>query len=168
MEEEEEGLGHEPHRGLKRLRLRGREVNQVSIDLYNIFQIRKLEYYDHAKIYSLLQSPNKEESPGLRAEDCQVSPQAAMKNKGKQLMIPEPEVPFSSSVAIPGNRLISERASPGVRIKEPMAESYLLITPKDEPFSDDMFMNDIPQFEVPIAVVHPGILFFPQFSFWAY
>jgi hypothetical protein len=81
-------------------------------------------------------------------------------NKGKQPLLPQ--------IASPGKRSMSERAS-HVCIREPMVEqgivllpkqkvpdTHLLIKPKDEPFTDDMFTEDVPDYEVPIAVIHPG------------
>ena len=127
-------------------------------------------------------------SPESRAEGSSISPQHAIKNKGKQPMVSEPHVmqdrlaPHSPPVSVPGKRLVSERASlPGVCFREPMAETgsglrptqkvpstYQLIRPKDEPFTDDMFMGDLPQYEAPIAVLHPGVSLFSwvvSFSF---
>lgn len=77
----------------------------------------------------------------------------------------EPVLPI---IAFAENRCISERASHGVLIRDPtvgsenvllpkkVSNSQELIKPKDEPFTDDMFTDDRPQYEVPIAVIHPG------------
>ncbi|PON66828.1 Histone-lysine N-methyltransferase SUVR4/SUVR1/SUVR [Trema orientale] len=146
---EEEMLRSEPERPFKRLR-RGSEVNQPG---------------------------NVTESPESRAAGSSISPQHALKNKGKQPMVSEPFVmqdrlaPLSPPVSVPGKRLVSERALPGICLKEPMAETgsvlrpaqkvpntYQLIRPKDEPFVDDMFMGDLPRYGAPIAVLHPDPL----------
>ncbi|KAK4573207.1 hypothetical protein RGQ29_031250 [Quercus rubra] len=89
-----------------------------------------------------------------------ISPQRGIINKGKQPLIPQ--------VASLGKRPMSERASHAVRIKEPTVEPgivllpkqkvpdiHALITPKDEPFTDDTYNNDVSRYEVPIAVIHP-------------
>ena len=95
-----------------------------------------------------------------------ISPQRGIINKGKQPLIPQ--------VASLGKRPMSERASHAVRIKEPTVEPgivllpkqkvpdiHALITPKDEPFTDDTYNNDVSRYEVPIAVIHPGASPFP-------
>ncbi|XP_044501339.1 probable inactive histone-lysine N-methyltransferase SUVR2 isoform X2 [Mangifera indica] len=77
--------------------------------------------------------------------------------------------PVLPTIASAENRCISVRASHGVHIRNPIFESgnvllpkvpnsQALIKPKDEPFTDDMLMDDRPQYEVPIAVIHPGSL----------
>lgn len=124
------------------------------------------------------------ESPESRAEGCSISPQHVIKNKGKQPMVPEPLerlAPLSPSVSVPGKRLVSERVLPGVRLKEPLAETgsgllpapmvpntFQLIKPKDEPFTDDMFMGDLPQYDAPIAVIHPGGSLFWNYYFFGH
>lgn len=89
-----------------------------------------------------------------------IAPQHGTVNKGKQPLLPQ--------IASPGKRSMSERAS-HVCIREPIVEqgivllpmqkvpdTHLLIKPKDEPFTDDMLTADVPDYEVPIAVIHPG------------
>ncbi|XP_024018393.1 probable inactive histone-lysine N-methyltransferase SUVR2 isoform X1 [Morus notabilis] len=145
---EGEELGQEPERPLKRLPLkrlrRGAEVHQ--------------------------QPENITESPEPRDESCSISQEHGAKNKGKQPIISEPPVPQQrlSPLAPAGKRVISERASHGVCLREPTetgsdlfpkqtVPNHQLIKPKDEPFIDDMIMGDIRQYEVPIAVIHPDL-----------
>uniref|UniRef100_A0A2P2MMV9 Histone-lysine N-methyltransferase SUVR2 isoform X1 n=1 Tax=Rhizophora mucronata TaxID=61149 RepID=A0A2P2MMV9_RHIMU len=89
-------------------------------------------------------------------------PQLHQSYKGKEHFIPQP--------ADREKRLILVRPSHGVCIKEPTVDSRALlpkekvhetlglIKPKDEPFTDDMPLNDTVQYEVPIAVIRPDYL----------
>ncbi|KAE7997882.1 hypothetical protein FH972_002477 [Carpinus fangiana] len=104
--------------------------------------------------------PCLQQRPQEMMEKPQSIPQHGTVNKGKQPLLPQ--------IASPGKRSMSERAS-HVCIREPRVEqgivllpkqkvpdTHLLIKPKDEPFTDDMFTEDVPDYEVPIAVIHPA------------
>ncbi|TYI15970.1 hypothetical protein ES332_A08G223700v1 [Gossypium tomentosum] len=92
-----------------------------------------------------------------------VSPHHSGRDKGKQIVEPRPNYkgkePMSPHVASKGKG--PERASVALRIKDPAPEpgiipnnrfsaTQALIIPKEEPFTDDM-----PQDEVPLAVIQP-------------
>lgn len=87
-----------------------------------------------------------------RIESESITSPRRLKDKGKEPLLAQEKRP------------IPERPSNGVRFKEPKVEpgvvhppkqkSLTLIKPKDEPVTDDM-----PHFEVPIAVIHPGIYY---------
>ncbi|KAK9282232.1 hypothetical protein L1049_005146 [Liquidambar formosana] len=90
-----------------------------------------------------------------RTESDSLSPQIRIRDKGKE--------PLSPQIPPREKRLFSERSSHAVRFKEPKVEpgivllpkkkvpdAHALIKPKNEPFTDDM-----PQFEVPIAIIPP-------------
>lgn len=109
-----------------------------------------------------------------RAEPCPVSPQHDCRNKGKQPVTCKPLTPVkrsepSSQVAVRGAGFLSEGVSHATSLREQIADpgavvlhkqkvsdSLALITPKDEPSSDDTFNDDLPQYGAPIAVIHPG------------
>ncbi|PPD92783.1 hypothetical protein GOBAR_DD10259 [Gossypium barbadense] len=95
-----------------------------------------------------------------------VSPHHSGRDKGKQIVEPRPNYkgkePMSPHVASKGKG--PERASVALRIKDPAPEpgiipnnrvsaTQALIIPKEEPFTDDM-----PQDEVPLAVIQPDSL----------
>lgn len=95
-----------------------------------------------------------------------VSPHHRGRDKGKQIVEPRPNYkgkePMSPHVASKGKG--PERASVALRIKDPAPEpgiipnnrvsaTQALIIPKEEPFTDDM-----PQDEVPLAVIQPDSL----------
>ncbi|MBA0763971.1 hypothetical protein Gotri_013360 [Gossypium trilobum] len=95
-----------------------------------------------------------------------VSPHHSGRDKGKQIVEPRPNYkgkePMSPHVASKGKD--PERASVALRIKDPAPEpgiipnnrvsaTQALIIPKEEPFTDDM-----PQDEVPLAVIQPDSL----------
>uniref|UniRef100_A0A5B6YPP7 Putative histone-lysine N-methyltransferase SUVR2 isoform X1 n=1 Tax=Davidia involucrata TaxID=16924 RepID=A0A5B6YPP7_DAVIN len=90
-----------------------------------------------------------------RTEFDPISPPIRLRDKGKE--------PLSPQIAPKEKMPISERPSHALRFKEPKVEpgivllpkqkvpdTHAFIKPKDEPFTDGM-----PQFEVPIAVIHP-------------
>lgn len=96
-----------------------------------------------------------------------LSPQMRHSHKGKEPLLPE--------VASKEKRPILEGASRAVRIRDPVGDpgivllpkkrvpdTHALIIPKVEPFTDDMPLDGIPQFEVPIAVIRPGNQFHQQ------
>lgn len=159
---EEEALTHdEPERPLKRLRLRGQggqvspSVNACNQSLGGSSVKRPKVEEDELPKTSFRQQPR----------EIKETPQRNIVNKGKQPLLPQIE-PL-------GKRSMSERAA-SIRIKEPMAEpgiaslpkqkvpeTHVLIKPKDEPFTDDMFSSDVPDYEVPIAVIRPGASLFP-------
>ncbi|XP_059626084.1 probable inactive histone-lysine N-methyltransferase SUVR2 isoform X2 [Cornus florida] len=70
-----------------------------------------------------------------------LSPQTAQREKGSFSERPAHAVLFKGPNVDPGIVLLPKQKVPN---------SHALIKPKDEPFTDDM-----PQFEVPIAVIHP-------------
>ncbi|XP_041004192.1 probable inactive histone-lysine N-methyltransferase SUVR2 isoform X2 [Juglans microcarpa x Juglans regia] len=153
---EEEALTHdEPERPLKRLRLRGQGgqvsplVTACNQSLGGSSVKRPKVEEDELPKTSFRQQPR----------EIKETPQRNIVNKGKQPLLPQIE-PL-------GKRSMSERAA-SIRIKEPMAEpgiaslpkqkvpdTHVLIKPKDEPFTDDMFSSDVPDYEVPIAVIRP-------------
>lgn len=159
---EEEALTHdEPERPLKRLRLRGQggqvspSVNACNQSLGGSSVKRPKVEEDELPKTSFRQQPR----------EIKETPQRSIVNKGKQPLLPQIE-PL-------GKRSMSERTA-SIRIKEPMAEpgiaslpkpkvpdTHVLIKPKDEPFTDDMFSSDVPDYEVPIAVIRPGTSLFP-------
>ncbi|XP_057965045.1 probable inactive histone-lysine N-methyltransferase SUVR2 isoform X2 [Malania oleifera] len=90
-----------------------------------------------------------------RTEPDLLSSQTRLKDKGKE--------PVSSQISPREKRLTSERSHHALQFKEPkhepgivllpkqkMPDICALIKPKDEPFTDEMA-----QYEVPIAVIHP-------------
>ncbi|KAJ8899362.1 hypothetical protein K2173_018336 [Erythroxylum novogranatense] len=86
-----------------------------------------------------------------------LSPQRQQANKGKEPLIPQ--------AVCKEKRPISIRSSHGVHIKDTAAESgtplpcakekdmLFLITPKDEPITDDMPLSGVARYDVPCAVV---------------
>lgn len=113
-------------------------------------------------------------SPDARVEPRSCLPQPNVRNKGKQPVydssVPQ-ERSNSLSTPVPAlrKRPSSGRPSHTACLKAPMAEpgnnilprlnapdSYALIRPKDEPFTDDMYSGDRPQYEVPLAVIPSG------------
>lgn len=129
----------EPLRPLKRLRLRGQEGHSSRL-LSNpgpssaAFPLKTPKLEDDATI------------PGssARIEGHQVQPQDAIVDKGKQPVSPQ-DIPG-------GRRILSNGNSPAVpSSKNKMPYPYNFIIPKDEP------VDDIPDYVVPLAVIHPGI-----------
>ncbi|GMY06344.1 probable inactive histone-lysine N-methyltransferase SUVR2 isoform X5 [Fagus crenata] len=162
---EEAQVHDEPERPLKRLRLRS-QSGQVSppVNASNhsagtsSLKRPKLEEDELPKTSFQQQPQEMMEKPQSIAQP--ISPQHGIVNKGKQPLLPQ--------VASPGKRPMSERASHVVCIKEPtvvpgivllpkrnVPDTHALIKPKDEPFTDDMFTDDVSQYSVPIAVIHP-------------
>ncbi|XP_041008497.1 probable inactive histone-lysine N-methyltransferase SUVR2 [Juglans microcarpa x Juglans regia] len=162
---EEEAQTHdEPERPLKRLRLRSQGgqvsplVNSCSHNLDGSLSERpKMEEDELPKSHFQQRPQEIMETP--QSIQQTISPQLSIVNKGKK-----PLLPCIDSLE---KRSMSDRESHVVHIKEPMVESDIallpkqkvpntrvLIKPKDEPF-DDMFNSDVPDYEVPIAVIHP-------------
>ncbi|XP_016470763.1 putative inactive histone-lysine N-methyltransferase SUVR2 isoform X1 [Nicotiana tabacum] len=99
----------------------------------------------------------------LRYQEGQASPSANNSSGGTSLKRPQREETQTPQIMSRGDRLVAARASHASKLKEPKTEpsgelspkqkmlgSLALIKPKDEPYTDDM-----PQFEVPIVVIHP-------------
>ncbi|KAK2978146.1 hypothetical protein RJ640_029140, partial [Escallonia rubra] len=95
---------------------------------------------------------------GKRTQSNSVSSPMQLRDRGKEPILPQ--------IDSREKRITSERASLSLRFKEPKVEpgivllpkkkapnTLALIRPKDEPVTDD-----ISQFEVPIAVIHPEAL----------
>ncbi|KAJ7972594.1 Histone-lysine N-methyltransferase [Quillaja saponaria] len=167
---EEEPLTHdEPVRPLKRLRLRGQEV-QASQSLaacnpsFGESSLKRPKIEEDAlpetcplqkPQYTALSSPS--DVGHARTELHPVLVRHGIVDKGKQ--------PMSPQVSPRGARFISERASQAVRFKEPRVEPgimllpenkvpdiHALIKPKDEP------VDELPPYELPIAVIKPDPL----------
>lgn len=168
MENIEEAQMHvEPARPLKRLRLRGQESQSshpstscAPSSAASPLKEPKLEDDTLPKNYSRQQPQNTELSSGgnARIEARPAPARDVIVDKGKQ--------PVSPQVAPRGRRLISESegASPSIPSKEPtvkpgmlllpsnkMPHNHALIIPKDEP------IDELPDYQVPIAVIPPGI-----------
>ncbi|XP_062148347.1 probable inactive histone-lysine N-methyltransferase SUVR2 isoform X6 [Alnus glutinosa] len=161
--EEEAQTQDEPERPLKRLR-RGQGGQATS----------SVNVCNHSLGGSPLKRPKVEEGEPVepclqqQPQEMMEKPQSILKpiaplhgtvNKGKQPLLPQ--------IASPGKRSMSERASqlcirepivePGTVLlpKQKVTDTRVLIKPKDEPFTDDMFTEAVPDYEVPIAVIHP-------------
>ncbi|KAL5792685.1 hypothetical protein ACOSP7_001279 [Xanthoceras sorbifolium] len=159
----EEEAQEEPLRPLKRLR-RGQEPrvpsspSNASPSLGGALLIRpKVEEDELPATSSQHQSQDNVKSPQFSGGNGRAEIQR-LGNKGKE--------PVSVHVASTENRCIPERSSHAVSIREPAVESgnlllpkvsrtQALIKPKDEPFTDGMFIDNRPKYEVPIAVIHP-------------
>lgn len=85
------------------------------------------------------------------------SPQVWHSYKGKE--------PLLLQVAPTEKRPIVDRPCHAVRFKDTESvpipkqkvhDSHALIKPKDEPYTDDFPPDDLPRYEVPIAVIRPG------------
>lgn len=95
-----------------------------------------------------------------RTESDSNSSSMRLRDKGK-----EPLLPQNVSIDF---RLISERSSQGVCIREPKVDSSISLLPKQKvpdnraliKPKDGSFTDYVPQFEVPIPVVHRGIDYF--------
>lgn len=107
----------------------------------------------------MIKSPKREEgefpasSSGHRSLDKGKSPQSNAINKraesqhcGNKGKAPLPQVD-AGDTTLERDIVISPKKMPNVQA---------LIKPKDEPFTDDVYADNIPQYEVPIAVIHPG------------
>ncbi|XP_058207893.1 probable inactive histone-lysine N-methyltransferase SUVR2 isoform X1 [Rhododendron vialii] len=142
--DDEEQVNEEPERPLKRLRLRYHEAEDMT---------------DSSQPYK--------EHTGAGTHPS--SPQPLTRNKGKQPVSPKPSSDLASppihlrgkgkeplylQTASGEKKTISGRSPQGVvPLPKQVQNSLALIKPKDEPFTEDM-----PQFEVPLAVVHPAPL----------
>lgn len=165
VDNEEAHMVEEPLRPLKRLRLRAQE-GQSSRPLTILghsspafpLKIPKLEDGTVPEISSRLQPQSRADlSDGNARNDApHVPPQDAIVNRGKQ--------PVSPRVTPKGGRSMSDHTSLAEPLKESAAEpradpfvnnkmpvSFTLITPKDEP------VDDLPDFEIPLAVILSGI-----------
>lgn len=165
--EKEAQVNDEVERPLKRLRLRHQEGPSALAPTNACPRLGE----------SSLITPKVEASelpetcPKQTSQEITQSPQTNIRNKGKQPISPkslaadvtdrsQPRVrdkgkePVTPQIVAPREKgLISGRSSQGIRIKEPIQpvlDSNALIKPKNEPFTDD-----VAQFEVPIAVIHP-------------
>ncbi|KAI9180990.1 hypothetical protein LWI28_010023 [Acer negundo] len=160
----EEEAQEEPLRPLKRLR-RGQEPrvppspSSSSPSLGGaLLKMPKVEDDEFPATSSQHQSQDSVKSPRLSAGNGRGEIQR-LGNKGKE--------PVSAHVASTENRCIRKRSSQALSIREPAVEpgilllpkkvsgTQALIIPKDEPFTDDMLIDNRPQYEVPIAVIHP-------------
>lgn len=144
-------MHEEPERPLKRLRLRYQE-GQASPSTNN------------SSAGNSLKRPRREEEgelPGPRYQN-QSQGEANPSSHGNNLRLNKTQ---TSQIVARGKSLVAAKSSNASKLKEPKTEpggqlspkqkmsgSLALIKPKDEPYTDDM-----PQFEVPIAVIHPGI-----------
>lgn len=142
VDDEGTHMHDEPLRPLKRSRLRGQEAqsshpvnNGGPISAAFPLKIPKLEDVTLPDSSSGLQCQNTAvfSDGNGRNETRQVPPRDGIVDKGKQ--------PVSPHVTPRGRRFTSEREPPAVP----------LIKPKDEP------IDDMPDYEVPIAVIPPGI-----------
>ncbi|CAN4093185.1 unnamed protein product [Withania somnifera] len=146
---EEEAVHEEPERPLKRLRLRYQE-GQASPSANN------------SSAGTSLKRPRREEEGDLPGPRYQNQSQGEA-NPSSQRNNPRLDETQTSPIMSRGKSLISTKSSHAPKLKEPkkepggelspkqkMSGSLALIKPKDEPYTDD-----VPQFEVPIAVIHP-------------
>ena len=136
----------EPERPLKRLRLRGQETQVDGMALKK----PKLEedVFPETCPKQQMQLSGSKRSETDPSSSCHV-------DKGKE--------PVSPHAVARVKKSSLERPSAALHIKEPGADSgaknskvrasgaQALLKPKDEPFTDDTFTN-----ELPIAVIHPG------------
>ncbi|KAK6780693.1 hypothetical protein RDI58_022877 [Solanum bulbocastanum] len=146
---EEEAVHEEPERPLKRLRLRYQE-GQASPSSNN------------SNAGTSLKRPRREEEGELSGPRYQNQSQgeANPSSVRKNLRLNETQTSpiasrVQSSVAAKSShasKLKEPKTEPGgdLSSKQKMSRSLALIKPKDEPYTDDM-----PQVEVPIAVIHP-------------
>ncbi|XP_022953599.1 probable inactive histone-lysine N-methyltransferase SUVR2 isoform X1 [Cucurbita moschata] len=135
----------EPERPLKRLRLRGQETQVDGMALKK----PKLE----EDVFPETCPKQQMQLSGSKRSETDPSSSRRV-DKGKE--------PVSPHVVARVKKSSLERPSAAVRIKEPGAESgaknsrvrasgaQALLKPKDEPFTDDTFTN-----EMPIAAIHP-------------
>ncbi|XP_025888621.1 probable inactive histone-lysine N-methyltransferase SUVR2 isoform X2 [Solanum lycopersicum] len=146
---EEEAVYEEPERPLKRLRLRFQE-GQASPSSNN------------SSAGTSLKRPRREEEGELSGPryQNQLQGEANPSSVRKNLRLNETQ---TSPITSRGQSSVSAKSSHASKLKEPKTEpggelsskqkmsgSLALIKPKDEPYTDDM-----PLFEVPIAVIHP-------------
>lgn len=161
--EEEAQTQDEPERPLKRLRRgQGSQVTS-SVSLGGSPLKRPKVEGGELPVPCLQQQPQEMvEKPQSILKP--IAPQHGTVNKGKQPLLPQ--------ISSPGKRSMPERAShvcirepivePGIVLlpKQKVPDTRVLIKPKDEPFTDDMFTEDVPDYEIPIAVIHPGTSLF--------
>ncbi|XP_015088537.1 probable inactive histone-lysine N-methyltransferase SUVR2 isoform X1 [Solanum pennellii] len=146
---EEEAVYEEPERPLKRLRLRFQE-GQASPSSNN------------SSAGTSLKRPRREEEGELSGPryQNQLQGEANPSSVRKNLRLNETQ---TSPITSKGQSSVSAKSSHASKLNEPKTEpggelsskqkmsgSLALIKPKDELYTDDM-----PQFEVPIAVIHP-------------
>ncbi|KAK4366161.1 hypothetical protein RND71_014041 [Anisodus tanguticus] len=145
---EEEAVPEEPERPLKRLRLR--------------YQGQASPSANNSSAGNSLKRPRRGEEgelPGPCYEN-QSQREANPSSHRNNLRLNETQ---TSPIMSRGTSLVAAKASRASKLKEPKKEpggeqspkqkmlgSLALIKPKDEPYTDDM-----PQFEAPIAVIHP-------------
>lgn len=164
VDDEEAHTHEEPLRPLKRLRLRGQEVQSSRLltscgSRSDAFPLKtpKLEHDPIPESSSRLQPRSTAvlSDGNARIEAHQVQSRDAIVEKGKQ--------PVSPQDTPGGRRTISDRTPPAVPFKEPTVEPrasplsknkmphpYTFIKPKNEP------IDDMPGYEIPIAVIPPG------------
>ncbi|XP_015579282.1 probable inactive histone-lysine N-methyltransferase SUVR2 isoform X1 [Ricinus communis] len=161
---EEAEVHDEPEQPLKRLRSRGQE-EQASASPNNCNLIAggpplkkpKVEEEAVRGTNSLQRSPDmrKSQHGSVSTQNhYSQSPQVRHSYKGKEPMLPH--------VASEEKRPSVERPSHAVQIRDPvvdrgkqkMPESYALIKPKDEPFTDDLPPTDL---EAPLAMIQPPL-----------
>ncbi|XP_059432571.1 probable inactive histone-lysine N-methyltransferase SUVR2 isoform X4 [Corylus avellana] len=162
--EEEAQTQDEPERPLKRLRRGQGGPGSSSVNACNNSlggsPLKRPKVEEGEPLDPCLQQRPQEMTEKPQSILKPIAPQHGTVNKGKQPLLPQ--------IASPGKRSMSERAS-HVCIREPIVEqgivllskqkvpdTHLLIKPKDEPFTDDMLTADVPDYEVPIAVIHPA------------
>ncbi|KAK7336905.1 hypothetical protein VNO77_17458 [Canavalia gladiata] len=151
-----------PLRPLKRLRLRGQDVHS-SRPLTSCgpssasFPLKTPKLEDDTMPDSSRLQPQSTTAlsdGNARIETCEVPPRDATVDKGKK--------PVSPEVTPRGRRFISDGTHTPGPLKEPTVEPgtslllknkiphpFTLIIPKDEP------IDDMPDYEIPIAVIHP-------------
>ncbi|PHT30269.1 hypothetical protein CQW23_30139 [Capsicum baccatum] len=141
---EEEAVHEEPERPLKRLRLRYQE-GQASPSANN------------SSAGPSLKRPRQEEEDELPGPRYQNKSQGeANPSTHRNNTQTSPVVSRVKSLAVAksshASKLKEPKTEPGGELspKQKMSGALALIKPKDEPYTDDM-----PQFEVPIAVIHP-------------
>lgn len=101
------------------------------------------------------QSPEKEKSPTFNLGTVRLENHSY---KGKEPVSPQDaSTPKRASHALCIRGPTVEPAivpSP----KKVVSSTHVFIRPKDEPFTDDMFTDNAPQYEAPIAVIRPGTI----------
>lgn len=175
---------------MKRLRLRHQE-GQASPSFSNSRGGTSLKWPigEHTELPETRTVPLKPNSENTRAESQPISTHPLSKNKGKQLDVTERSVSNSSPRNLRGRekeppapqngprekKRISESSSNAVVLKEPKVDPGLnlfpkqkvpdraFIKPKDEPFTKEM-----PQLEVPITVIRPGMSYLLWLNYVCY
>lgn len=188
--EEETPVEEENERPLKRLRLRHQE-GQASPSLSNSRAGTSLKrpIGEHDELPETCTVPLMPNSEITRAELRPISPHPVSKNKGKQIDVTVRSVSNSSPRNLRGRekeppapqndprkkKRISDGSSNAVVLKEPKVGTGLnlfpkqkvpdraLIKPKDEPFTEEM-----PQLELPITMIHPGLSYLLWLNYVCY